>query len=171
MIQLINQSDYKVSSWSGGTTRELFIAPQKSNLSKRDFKIRISSAIINSTHSTFSNFNGFKRLILPLEGNITLFRKNEHIKLSHSVPFYFDGSEIIESENSSGAIDFNVIYKYGEKVNIEITDFKQINKNYQYFIFALENIKLNNINIKKFDSAYINNETFQIKGKTILINL
>lgn len=71
----------------GGITRELMIYPEGSSLGERNFDFRISSAIIDLTESDFSDFSGYKRYILPVEGNVTLFRADEKIILSPDVPF------------------------------------------------------------------------------------
>ncbi|RGL03635.1 hypothetical protein DXC89_02930 [Prevotella disiens] len=164
-MKVIKQTDYKVNQWAGGITRELMIYPEGSSLGERNFDFRISSAIIDLTESDFSDFSGYKRYILPIEGNVTLFRADEKIILSPDVPFLFDGSEAIHSENSKGAIDFNVIFREGYPLEVEVVNDVE-RKQTRAILFALEDIEVNNSVIVRHD-AVLMNEDYSIKGKAI----
>ena len=60
--------NFKMNKWAGGITREVCILPaEESSLQDRNFELRVSSAVINTTESTFSDFTGFTRLILCWE--------------------------------------------------------------------------------------------------------
>lgn len=103
-MKIIHQADYKTNTWKGGITRELYITPEGSSLSDRNFDVRISSAVIDLTSSDFSDFSGYKRYILPVEGRLTLFRDERKYELSPSEPFLFSGDEAVRSENSKGRL-------------------------------------------------------------------
>ncbi len=164
-MKVIKQTDYKVNQWAGGITRELMIYPEGSSLGERNFDFRISSAIIDLTESDFSDFSGYKRYILPVEGDVTLFCADEKIILSPDVPFLFDGSEAIHSENSKGAIDFNVIFREGYPLEVEVVNDVEC-KQTRAILFALEDIEVNNRVIVRHD-AVLMNEDYSIKGKAI----
>lgn len=78
------QSSYKTTTWKGGVTRQIFISPADGDLSARQFGVRISSAIIDDVQSDFSDFSGFTRYILPLEGAITLVKEGD-VSLCHTM--------------------------------------------------------------------------------------
>ena len=61
-----------VSNWSGGSTTQLYICPENATLQELNFDLRISSAIIEVESSNFTTFSGYKRIIFPLEGILTL---------------------------------------------------------------------------------------------------
>ena len=58
------------------------------------FDVRISSAIIDNVESEFSDFSGFTRYILPLEGEITLIKDNQRIVLSHNALYEFEDTNV-----------------------------------------------------------------------------
>lgn len=119
----IKKEDFKVSKWSGGETTELYILPEGANFKERDFDFRISSASFTSTSSNFSDFNGYQRFILPLEGFIKLEHKglyNRNLK-PYEVE-YFDGRWETYSENSLDTIDYNFIVKNASDATMEIVD-------------------------------------------------
>ena len=90
------QSSYKTTTWKGGVTRQIFISPADGDLSARQFDVRISSAIIDDVQSDFSDFSGFTRYILPLEGEITLIKEGRRIALSHNALYEFEGDEKVK---------------------------------------------------------------------------
>ena len=126
MIQIVRQATYKTTQWSGGITREICIFPATASLAARNFDVRISSAVIDTPESNFSDFTGYRRYLMPLNGKIVLYpgasepqsaAENEAVgeenavKLSATDLFEFDGAQPMRSRNTPGAIDFNVIVR------------------------------------------------------------
>ena len=168
-MKILNLSDYKVNIWGGGVTREIMILPANSLLDNRDFDIRISSAVIESPESTCSNFDGYKRIILPLEGSITLITPTGKVRLTPTEPFTFDGSDKITSLNSVGAIDFNVIFKPEVNASVKIiNNYHHIKSKKSCIAFAFEDIKINGEHIAKYSSAFLT-EDAEVIGKAIII--
>ena len=66
-IKKIGRDACRVSSWSGGTTTELSIAPENGNYQSRDFLWRLSSATVELEESTFTSLPDFDRIILTLD--------------------------------------------------------------------------------------------------------
>ena len=99
-MEITTQEQYQTTMWKGGTTRQIFISPADGDLAARRFDLRISSAIIELTESDFSDFTGFTRYILPLEGEITLLKDGRRILLSHNELYRFEGDEVVSSENT-----------------------------------------------------------------------
>ena len=78
MIEIIKSDAFKKSTWSGGTTTQLYIYPQNADYQKRNFKFRISIATTELMESTFTKLEGVKRIISILKGNMTLSHKNKY---------------------------------------------------------------------------------------------
>ena len=73
MKQIVRQATYKTTQWSGGITREICIFPATASLAARNFDLRISSAVIDTPESNFSDFTGYRRYLMPLSGEIVLY--------------------------------------------------------------------------------------------------
>ena len=170
MFKIIQQSDYKVNQWSGGITRELFILPHDSSLAERNFDLRISSAVIHLTESTFSDFSNYQRFLLPVEGNITLYIDGRAHQLSNDLPFAFDGSKNVRSVNSSGAIDFNVICRKDYKTKVTVACKGESEKTTTTFIFALEDIDINGRKVEKYNSI-LTTEPYKFTGKAVVVEI
>ncbi|MGH4119908.1 HutD/Ves family protein [Clostridium sp.] len=77
-IEIIKKAQYKTSKWSGGTTTELYIYPKGSIYSARDFKWRLSSAVVEVEHSIFTPLKGISRLIMIIKGELRLCHEGHH---------------------------------------------------------------------------------------------
>jgi environmental stress-induced protein Ves len=99
----------KTVSWANGTSTELFVYPPDGNFQTRDFIFRISTATVEAEETTFSDFSGLTRILLPLKGKLTLVHEGRYTK--ELQPFeqdQFDGSW---STRSKGQVqDFNLIF-------------------------------------------------------------
>ncbi|MFR7871296.1 MAG: HutD family protein, partial [Fenollaria timonensis] len=68
-----------VSTWKGGKTEQLCIVPEEASLQERNFDLRISSATIDLERSEFSDFTGYRRYLMKLEGDIRLLIDDKSI--------------------------------------------------------------------------------------------
>ena len=166
-MQIITPEQYETTQWKGGTTRQVFISPSNGNLSTRCFNLRISSAIIEQTESSFSNFSGFTRYILPLEGEITLLRDGRRISLSHNELYRFEGDESISSENTPGAIDFNIIVRHGIGIDVAIIQDVQLTDDRETVVFALDDITIDGRHIDKYSTAIVS-QSFFLEGRAAI---
>lgn len=73
-------TEFQTSEWSGGSSTELFIHPGDSKLIQRDFEVRLSTAEIRQSESTFTKLPGIKRHLMILEGEILLMHENQPSK-------------------------------------------------------------------------------------------
>lgn len=119
--RIISQDQFITAKWEGGETTELFIWPEGSHFQDRAFLFRISSASFTGTRSFFSDFSGYQRYILPIEGELKLSHKGlyERDLSSHEVE-YFDGAWKTHSENTPDCRDFNFIYKSGSRALLQV---------------------------------------------------
>ena len=169
-MEIIRQEDYKTTRWKGGVTRQIFISPADGDLSALRFEVRISSAIIDDVRSDFSDFTGFTRYILPLEGEISLFRNGQRTVLEHDVLYRFEGSEVVSSENTSGAVDFNVIVRHGIAAEVSILQDAVFADNRQTVVFTLDECSLDGRAISKHTTVLFA-QPFRLKGKAVVVRL
>jgi len=100
---------FQAKVWANGTTTELVKFPVDSDFLKRDFIFRISTATVEAEESTFSDFSGLTRILMILEGSMTLIHEGRYQKQLHAYDQdAFDGSW---STRSIGKVrDFNVMF-------------------------------------------------------------
>ncbi len=119
----LTEKDYKTSGWSGGTTTEVFIWPEKASYAAREFLFRISSARVDLEESDFTPLPGITRYITPLTGGFTLTHEaGAPIVLGPlAKPYRFDGG--IPTHCLGTATDFNLMLKgvEGEMTLVEGT--------------------------------------------------
>ena len=167
IMTTLPQSSYKTTTWKGGVTRQIFISPADGDLSARQFDVRISSAIIDDVQSDFSDFSGFTRYILPLEGEITLIKDGRHVTLSHNALYEFEGDEKVSSENTQGAVDFNIIVRHGISVEVGIMEDAAFTDSRRTIVFALEDCIVEGEALSKHDTALLD-KPFSLKGKAVV---
>jgi environmental stress-induced protein Ves len=96
------------SSWSGGTTTELFIYPDGATNTEQNFDFRISTADVISATSNFTAFPGYHRRLLVLRGGIELTHKDQYTKmLTELEQDAFSGDW--ETSAIGRCMDFNLI--------------------------------------------------------------
>ena len=162
-----------VSTWQGGKTEQLCVVPEDASLQERNFDLRISSATIDLERSEFSDFTGYRRYLMKLEGDITLLIDDKTIIIKCDEAFEFMGDEKVISTSKEPSRDFNVIIKKDKKADISIKENKKLNTNRGEYIFSLEKAKINDIDVDKY-SLYEtddNDETINLQGKFIHIKI
>jgi environmental stress-induced protein Ves len=111
-VELVRHDDQHVSAWSGGTTTEIAIFPRDAIYGRRDFLWRVSSARVDAEASTFTPLPGYQRLLMVLEGDMTLRHEGHHSE--RLTPFEQDAFSGAWVTSSSGrARDFNVMLAQG----------------------------------------------------------
>lgn len=176
MIKLIKHNQQITTNWSGGTTTELFVYPEESIYAARDFLFRISTATVLTETSTFTDLTGFNRILMLLNGNLTVtHNQTQTHQLTPFAPHFFDGAW---QTHAQGIVtDFNVIFKPEVNAIIEVLqlDINQqttiTNNGNLLFIYVVDgSIELKNnqeqwhLNEKDFVST--NQTQFNINPKT-----
>lgn len=119
--KIIKKEDFITTKWAGGETTQLAIYPEDAIFSEKDFLWRISSATFTSTESKFSDFSGYQRYILPLEGKLSVYHDGLYNReLDRYEVEYFDGSWSTYSENTMDCRDYNFIVKNGNLAKMQI---------------------------------------------------
>ncbi len=112
MFKILRESDRKISNWSGGVTKELYIYPKNGNYQSRDFKFRISIATTELESSTFTKLENTNRVISILAGHMELEHKNHHsISLDKYQIDRFKGHW--DTFSKGKVTDFNLMVKNG----------------------------------------------------------
>lgn len=162
-------SNKVVSTWKGGTTTQLCIEPIDASLQERNFDLRISSATIELERSEFSDFTGYRRYLMKLEGDITLLIDDKTIIIKGDEAFEFMGDEKVISLSKEPSRDFNVIIKKDKKADISIKENEKLNTNKGEYIFSLEKAKINDIDVDKYSLYETEGEELNLIGKFIHI--
>lgn len=117
-LKKITKNQIKTSSWSGGTTSEIYIYPEDGNYNGRSFRWRISSATVELEESTFTKLPGVHRYITTLSGDLRLIHNGEReIVLRPYEIHNFSGG--VETRSFGKVKDFNLMLKDGMKGYME----------------------------------------------------
>lgn len=110
--KLLTKEDYVTTSWSGGTTTQLAIAPEGAVYANRNFLWRLSSATVETDHSDFTPLPDYDRFLSVLEGEIQLkIDAHETFPLAPGEVVAFDGGAPVESRGR--CVDFNLMVRKG----------------------------------------------------------
>lgn len=111
--RIYTKQDAQVSAWSGGETMQLVIQPADGDYGERQFTYRLSSATVELEESTFTPLPGFKRWLLPLEGELDLTHEHDgqvdQLHLGEFQAHWFLGAW--ETKSVGRCRDFNLIYE------------------------------------------------------------
>ena len=160
-----------VSTWKGGKTEQLCIVPEDASLQERNFDLRISSATIDLERSEFSDFTGYRRYLMKLEGDIRLLIDDKSIIIRDDEAFEFMGDEKVISISKEPSRDFNVIIKKDKKADISIKENEKLNTNKGEYIFSLEKAKINGKDVEKYSLYETEGEEINLQGRFIYIKI
>lgn len=111
-IQLIQEHQQTTAEWAGGLTTQLAIYPADADYAKRNFKWRISSALVELETSVFTPLPEIDRLIMVIEGEMTLDHEEHHC--AHLQPYEQDRFDGGWTTQSHGKVrDFNLMLAKG----------------------------------------------------------
>ncbi len=126
-MNILTETDFLISTWSGGTTTQLFISPKGASLAARNFDWRISSAIVESDSSDFSLFEGYERILIPLKGKLEMEHETPNGVIQQNVNEFelarFNGSWATKGVGK--LTDFNVIFKPNYHPKVHVTQFSE----------------------------------------------
>jgi len=155
---IIKKSDWIITNWSGGTTSQLLIHPAESDFKTGNYQLRISIASVEVETSTFTPLKDVNRTLLVLEGNLSLFHKNQH----SSVLKQYDQDSFSGNWHTSSigkVLDFNVMTKGNTKsevrmINVsEETNFTCLKDD---FIHVLEgHLTIDDVTVNRKESVQI----------------
>jgi environmental stress-induced protein Ves len=118
-LKIIRKQEQKTALWSGGKTTELFIFPEGSSYSERNFQFRISTATVETETSEFTRLNGFRRHLMILDGTLKIHHKNHYQKTLNKFDIdVFMGDWETTAEGK--VTDFNLMHDENFKGKIEV---------------------------------------------------
>lgn len=117
--KIFSPEQQRISSWSGGQTRELYIAGGAADYAARDFLLRLSSATVETDHSAFTSLPSYHRALMALSGTVRLAHDGGRpVALSPFQVDVFDGGAATESWGRCQ--DFNVMWAKGAPFDIAL---------------------------------------------------
>lgn len=126
-MKILTETDFLISTWSGGTTTQLFISPEGTSLSERNFDWRISSAQVETEESDFTLFDGYERILIPLKGKLEMEHQTPNGIIQQNVSEFqlarFSGSW--QTKGKGKLTDFNVIFKPNYHPKVHVTHFSE----------------------------------------------
>lgn len=121
--QLLTEKDFKVSSWTGGKTKELAIFPEDGNYLERRFIWRLSSATCELAESDFSKLPDFDRVLMVLKGQVVL--AHEGVRMAKLAEYEQDSFDGAYKTKSFGQItDYNLMVAKGGRGFLEAVEAK-----------------------------------------------
>lgn len=148
-MNIITIKDFRTLPWKNGfgSTQEILIYPNGADVNKCDFDYRISSALLTG-ESEFSFFKGYRRLLVLLNGSLSLIHTNPasgqtlHAELKDYEPHFFSGNDYTQAKvlGATEIRDFNFIL-LSEKYDVRCEIIKgekelQLTPQKNYFLFS-----------------------------------
>lgn len=113
IMTLLHPEDYITTTWSGGTTTQLAIAPKGAIYAERDFLWRLSSATVDLEESDFTALPDYRRWISTLRGDMTLTHNGGEALTLHPYDVHeFEGSD--DTHSRGKCKDFNLMLRKGK---------------------------------------------------------
>lgn len=164
-VTIIHREQLQPSVWSGGKTYEYFIYPPEGDYTQKQFDLRISSATIEDVPSNFTKFDGFRRYLVMLDGELKINQNLKNKTYKQNKLFVFNSSDDIIS-HSQGS-DFNLMLRKDiQDEVVEVRTFPFITTCNFIFVYALEtmDIRVNKdiYKIEKSDCLLVQNEEHQL---------
>lgn len=149
-MKIIVLKDVKQVPWKNGlgSSTEYLINPPAVDVRFEKFNYRMSSALVTA-ESTFSYYKGYKRILILLNGEMTLTHKNSvgkesSIELKRLTSYSFSGDDLTTAKVTSEGelLDLNFIYR-AEKFEVKskiITGMRSLTivPRKTYFLFSPE---------------------------------
>lgn len=111
-LTLLTPADYVTTTWSGGTTTQLAIAPEGAVYAERDFLWRVSSAAVELDESDFTALPDYRRFISTVRGDMTLSHNGgDELTLHPGDVHEFDGAD--DTHSRGRCTDFNLMLRKG----------------------------------------------------------
>lgn len=112
-LSILTESDFLKTTWSGGTTTEIAIAPNGAQYAARDFLWRLSRATVEIERSDFTPLSDYHRLLCVAQGQMTLSHNGgEPITLEQGQVHAFDGGW--DTVSFGTCTDLGLMYRKGQ---------------------------------------------------------
>ena len=116
---LRKETDFSVSNWSGGKTKELAIFPADSKYADREFIYRLSSATVDLEESDFTMLPDYDRVLMVLQGSTVLtYNGKKSVHLNELEQDSFDGAWTTKSYGK--ITDYNLMTRKGTAGKVDV---------------------------------------------------
>lgn len=139
MLEVIREEEYRISNWSGGKTKELYLWPENGSYAERNFQVRISSATVELPESDFTYLEGVERYLKDLDGEMVLtVNGGEPVDMKDGRILHFSGEDQVHCVGC--ATDFNLMLKgtTGRMLALKPGECLQLKKDREYFLYGAE---------------------------------
>ena len=117
--KIYKEDDFRISSWTGGKTKQLAIFPERAEYLERNFIWRLSSATCEKEESDFSKLADFDRVLMVLEGDVVLAHQDVRVaRLRELEQDSFDGG--YHTKSFGKITDYNLILAKGNKGFLDV---------------------------------------------------
>ncbi len=117
--KVYHETDYRLSQWTGGRTKELAIFPKNAAYLQRNFIWRLSTATCEQEESVFTSLPDFDRVLLVLSGNVVLAHQDERvIRLCELEQDRFDGA--YRTKSFGKITDYNLMVAKGNEGFLDV---------------------------------------------------
>ena len=114
-IQIIDPETRRVTKWSGGVTKELFLYPADGSYAERRFQVRISTATVELPESHFTPLPGVIRFLTPLTDGFYLKINGVRWQyLSNGQVLRFSGGDDVYSRGTGRDLNLMLKGAHGE---------------------------------------------------------
>ena len=155
----------KTINWAHGTSTELFVYPLDGDFVSRNFTFRISTATVEADETTFSSFPAITRILMILEGKLTLIHEGRYTKELNT----FDQDTFMgdwDTKSKGRVRDFNLMCKNGASGNVthkHLLGEEQLTilpeGDFQYFFVAAGEFTIGQTLLKKGDTCVVEGAT------------
>lgn len=117
--RIYKETDFNISNWTGGTTRQLAIFPKESKYLERNFVWRLSSATCDLEETTFSKLPDYDRVLMVLSGDVVLAHQDVRVARLHALEQdRFDGAYVTKSFGK--ITDYNLMVRKGNEGFLDV---------------------------------------------------
>lgn len=123
--EVLTKKQQRQDKWSGGKTTELGIFPKNASVKNKDFIWRLSTATSKKDKSRFTDYTGYNRVLLSLEGDVKLKHETadgetRETELGELEQVEFSGSDKTTAYDLKR--DYNLIIKEGCEYYVDVID-------------------------------------------------
>ncbi len=141
-MKIVRKVQVLPSEWKGGKTYEYVIFPADSAYVNRNFDFRISSASIEQIPSDFTQFVGYQRYLIMLDGELNVLHNEKERVFECNTLFKFDSNDCVRSFSLGN--DFNLMLKDGIDAQVEVVTDRELTADSAFvLIFALTDSEVN----------------------------
>ncbi len=123
--EVLTKKQQHQDKWSGGKTTELGIYPKNADVKNKDFIWRLSTATCKRDKSKFTDYTGYNRVLLPLEGEAKLTHETKEGEKRETEIGELEQVEFSGADKTTAyglKRDYNLIIKNDSAYYVDVID-------------------------------------------------